>query len=238
MPNGRRKKTKVKGCKTRKKRRRKEEKNMKRDEIKAIFPDATAEQLQSIMDLNGADVEKAKAKTTDAEAKLEKKQEELDKALEEAKKLKESNATAEDWKKKFDDLEKSIAEEKKQAEADRKAKEKADRIAERFNAVLGDKKFNHGAIKADYLAKFGKALEEKENEGKSDADIFHALTKDDAQAFVGVTVKEMPGGASGKSSKGANITREEISKMKDGAARRKAMMDNPALFPELSNNNN
>ena len=33
---------------------------MKREEIKAIFADATAEQLKAVMDLNGADVEKAK----------------------------------------------------------------------------------------------------------------------------------------------------------------------------------
>ena len=33
---------------------------MKREEIKAIFADATDEQLKAVMDLNGADVEKAK----------------------------------------------------------------------------------------------------------------------------------------------------------------------------------
>ena len=33
---------------------------MKREEIKSIFADATDEQLKAVMDLNGADVEKAK----------------------------------------------------------------------------------------------------------------------------------------------------------------------------------
>ena len=35
---------------------------MKREEIKTIFPDATDEQLKSVLDINGADVEKVKAK--------------------------------------------------------------------------------------------------------------------------------------------------------------------------------
>ena len=42
---------------------------MKREEIKAIFPDASDEQLKSVLDINGADVEKVKAKVTDLENK-------------------------------------------------------------------------------------------------------------------------------------------------------------------------
>ena len=43
---------------------------MKREEIKTIFPEASDEQLKQIMDLNGADVEKFKAKVTDLETEL------------------------------------------------------------------------------------------------------------------------------------------------------------------------
>ena len=46
--------------------------------------------------------------------------------------------------------------------------------------------WSHEAIKTAYLQKFTDALSNEANVGKSDADIFHALTKDDAAAFKGV----------------------------------------------------
>jgi len=46
---------------------------MKREEIKAIFPDVTDEQLKSVMDLNGANAEKAKSKVTALESELKEK---------------------------------------------------------------------------------------------------------------------------------------------------------------------
>ena len=52
---------------------------MKREEIKAIFPDATDEQLKSVMDLNGADVEKSKSKVTALETELKEKKADFDK---------------------------------------------------------------------------------------------------------------------------------------------------------------
>lgn len=82
----------------------------------------------------------------------------------------------------------------KQAEAERIAREKTEGFDKRFEAVVGDKRFTHDAIRADYRRKFETALSDKENEGKSDADIFHTLTKDDATAFTGVTAVRLQGG--------------------------------------------
>lgn len=167
---------------------------MKREEIKTIFPEATDEQLKAVMDLNGADVEKVKGKITALEAEIKEKKEALDNLSTEFNALKESNATAEDYKAKFEALQNENAEKAKQAEADRVAKEKAERIASRFNTVVGDKKFSHDAIKEAYLKKFTEALESKDFEGKSDNDILHELTKDDAAAFTGVTAVKLAGG--------------------------------------------
>lgn len=167
---------------------------MKREEIKTIFPDATDEQLKAVMDLNGADVEKAKGKVTALEAEVKEKKEALDNLSTEFNALKETNATAEDWKSKFEALQNENAEKERKAEADRVAKEKAERIANRFNTVVGDKKFSHEAIKEAYLKKFTEALESKDFEGKSDTDILHELTKDDAAAFTGVTAVKLAGG--------------------------------------------
>lgn len=168
---------------------------MKREEIKAIFADATDEQLKAVLDLNGADVEKVKGKVTALEAELNEKKEAFNNLTNEFNALKENNATAEEYKTKLENLQKEIKEKEDKAEADRLAKEKAEGIASRFNVVVGEKKFSHEAIKADYLRKFSEALENKDFEGKSDTDIFHELTKDDGAAFEGVRAFHLEGGA-------------------------------------------
>lgn len=109
--------------------------------------------------------------------------------------MKSKNVDAEDYKSKFESLQREITEKEKQAKADAEAQKKAEGILNRFNTAVGEKKFSHEAIKADYLKKFGEAIESKDFEGKSDADIFHELTKDDANAFQGVTAFKLEGGS-------------------------------------------
>ena len=203
---------------------------MKREEIKKIFPDATDEQLKAILDINGADVEKVKGKVTALEAELKDSKESLDDlnaALDEAKKKAESN---DDYKQQLEELQKKVKEDNDKREADRLAKEEAQRTEQRFNAVLGEKKFNHEAIRADYLRKFGEALKDTGNVGKSDIDIFTALTKEDAHAFAGATVVNLAG-ASQKASEGKNYaSKDEIMKIKDTAERQAAIAANIGLF--------
>ena len=173
---------------------------MKREEVKAIFPDATDEQLKSIMDLNGADVEKAKSKVTALEADLKAKKEDFDKINTELDALKTSNATAEDWQAKFEALQaENIAKEKK-AEEDRLVAAKKAETEKRFSVCVGEKKFVHDAIRASYLQKFAEAIESDQYKGKGDADIFHELTKDDSFAFSGVSAVRLAGGNPGGTS--------------------------------------
>ena len=209
---------------------------MKREEIKAIFPEATDEQLKSIMDLNGTDVEKVKSKVTTLENELKDKKADFENLNKQFEELKNGNATAEEWKAKYEALQSDIDAKEKQAEADRILKEKEQNIANRFDAVLGDKKFNHDAIRSQYLKKFGEALEDKEYEGKSDADIFHALTKDDATAFAGVTAVRLAGGSNRGTGGTKYASRDEILAIKDRETRQNAMLENRQFFPELNNN--
>lgn len=204
---------------------------MKREEIKTIFPEATDEQLKAVMDLNGADVEKVKGKVTALEAEIKEKKEALDNLSTEFNALKESNATAEDYKAKFEALQNENAEKEKKAEADRVAKEKAERIASRFNTVVGEKKFSHDAIKEAYLKKFTEALESKDFEGKSDNDILHELTKDDSAAFTGVTAVKLAGGT--QKAFANKRSKDEILSIKDGAERREAMAQAMASDPNF-----
>ena len=166
---------------------------MKREELKQIA-DLTDEQLDKIMAINGADVEKVKAKVTALEADLKQSKEANEKINTEFEALKANNASAEEYKTKYEALVAENEAKARQAEADRIAKEKAEGIDKRFETVVGDKKFSHDAVRADYRKKFEAALAEKENEGKSDADVFRALTKDDANAFTGVTAVKLAGG--------------------------------------------
>ena len=163
---------------------------MRREEIKSIFPDATDEQVKSVMDLNGKEVEKNKK----LETELKEKNEQLEKLNTEFESLKSSNAGAEEYKTKYEALVAENEAKAKQAEAERVAREKAEGLDKRFDAVVGDKKFSHDAIRAEYRRKFENALADKENEGKSDNEIFHALSKDDATAFTGVTAVKLQGG--------------------------------------------
>ena len=204
---------------------------MKREEIKAIFADATDEQLKAVMDLNGADVEKIKSKVTALEAELKEEKADKEKINTEFEALKTANASGEDWKAKFEALQAENVAKEKQAEADRILAEKNADVEKRFAECVGDKKFSHDAIKADYLKKFADALEREEYKGKGDVDIFHALTKDDATAFTGVTAVKLAGGnPSGVLGGKKYSSKEEIMKIKDAVTRQTAIKENPELF--------
>ena len=156
---------------------------------KADFDKAMIDNYKTV-----AEVQKVNDKLKKTEQELTTAKQSLSDITGELQTLKDSNANAADWEKKFNDLSADIAEKEKQAKLEREAKEKADMIETRFNAVVGEKKFTHEAIKADYLHKFGEALDNKDFMGKSDADIFHELTKDDKTAFEGVTTVQLAGG--------------------------------------------
>lgn len=151
------------------------------------------ETAEKIFAERGKEITAEKTKREELEIALGEKDKSLAKITEELNTLKETNADANEWKTKFEKLEQEIAEKDARAAAEKEAKEKADNIANRFKTVLGEKEFSHSAIEAEYLKKFGEALEVAENQGKSDVDIFHALTKDDGTAFKGVSAVKVEG---------------------------------------------
>ena len=140
------------------------------------------------------EIEADKAKREKLETELKEKKESLDNLSKEFEDLKSSNASAEEYKTKYEALVADNEAKEKQAEADRILAEKTENINKRFEAVVGEKKFSHNAIKADYLKKFGEALELEENKSLSDEQVFHNLIKDDATAFEGVTAVKLAGG--------------------------------------------
>lgn len=151
---------------------------MKREDIKKFFPDATEEQLKGLLDINTADIGKAKGDLETVRAELEKANgtlKEYETTIADLKKSAEGN---EDFKKKFEDLEQRIADEK--AEAEKKAKEEAEEAeySNRFKTVVGEQKWRDELTEKAVYAEFKTALQDEANKGKGDKDILETLTKD------------------------------------------------------------
>lgn len=151
---------------------------MKREDIKKIFPDATEEQLKGLLDINTADIGKAKGEFEAVKTDLEKANgtlKEYETTIADLKKSAEGN---EDFKKKFEDLEQRIADEK--AEAEKKAKEEAEEAeySNRFKTVVGEQKWRDALTEKAVYAEFKTALQDEANKGKGDKDVLAALTQD------------------------------------------------------------
>ena len=175
------------------------------------------------------EIEADKAKREKLETELKEKKESLDNLSKEFEDLKSSNASAEEYKTKYEALVADNEAKAKQAEADRILAEKTENINKRFEAVVGEKKFSHNAIKADYLKKFGEALELEENKSLSDEQVFHNLIKDDKNAFEGVTAVKLQGGKPlGNGTK--YTSKADIMAIKDRTERRNAIAQNLELF--------
>lgn len=151
---------------------------MKREDIKKIFPDATEEQLKGLLDINTADIGKAKGELETVKANLEKANGTLKEYETTIADLKKSAECNEDFKKKFEELEQRIADEK--AEAEKKAKEEAEEAeySNRFKTVVGEQKWRDELTEKAVYAEFKTALQDEANKGKGDKDILAALTQD------------------------------------------------------------
>lgn len=151
---------------------------MKREDIKKFFPDATEEQLKGLLDINTADIGKAKGELEAVKADLEKANgtlREYETTIADMKKSAEGN---EDFKKKFEDLEQRIADEKAAAEKKAKEEEEEAEYSNRFKTVVGEQKWRDALTEKAVYAKFKTALQDEANKGKGDKDILAALTQD------------------------------------------------------------
>lgn len=150
----------------------------------------------------------------------------------EVSKLNENANGNEDVKKELEALKAKIDADAKQAEADRISREKAESDERLFNEAVGEKKFSHDAVKSHYFNLFRQDLAKEENKGKSAVDILHALTKDDATAFTGVTAVKLQGGKP-QGMGGKSVTKEDFNKM-SYKERLQIYNENQALYNELT----
>ena len=151
---------------------------MKREDIKNFFPDATEEQLKGLLDINTADIGRAKGELETVKADLEKANgtlKEYETTIADLKKSAEGN---EDFKKKFEDLEQRIADEKAEEEKKAKAEAEEAEYSNRFKTVVGEQKWRDELTEKAVYAEFKTALQDEANKGKGDKDILAALTQD------------------------------------------------------------
>lgn len=151
---------------------------MKREDIKKFFPDATEEQLKGLLDINTADIGRAKGELETVKADLEKANGTLKEYETTIADLKKSAECNEDFKKKFEELEQRIADEKAEAEKKAKAEAEEAEYSNRFKTVVGEQKWRDELTERAVYAEFKTALQDEANKGKGDKDILAALTQD------------------------------------------------------------
>ena len=144
---------------------------MRREDILKNFADATDEQIKALLDINSADIGNALNKQ---KGNLDTATAELAAANARIKELETTGGEVSALRKKVADFE----------EVDRKRREEAEAAAElaelteRFESVAGEREFLHEMVRKGVMADFEAALKDKAYKGKSDAEIFEALTKD------------------------------------------------------------
>lgn len=146
----------------------------------------------------------------------------------EVARLNENANGNEDVKKELEALKAKIDADAKQAEADRISREKAESDERLFNEAVGEKKFSHDAIKSHYFNLFRQDLAKEENKGKSAVDILHNLTKDDKNAFEGVTAVKLAGGRPTGTGNGYSTVKEIMNSDMTREQKRQAIAENIA----------
>ena len=147
---------------------------MKREDIAKIFEGATDDQINKILDINSADIGKAKGSAVKLQEDLDTANAALAKANDTIKNLEANKGDFDKIQKELDDY--KAAEQKRIA--DEKAAAERSELLTRMDAVMGDRKFIHDRMRDIVADEFGKALHDKANLGKADKDIFEAVTKD------------------------------------------------------------
>ena len=147
---------------------------MKREDIAKIFEGATDDQINQILNINSADIGKAKGSATKLQEDLDAANAALTKAQDTIKALEANKGDLEKLQKEIDDYK---AADQKRIDAEKAANERSKLLA-RMGAVMGERQFVHDKMRDIVADEFSKAIADESNTGKADKDIFEAVTKD------------------------------------------------------------
>ena len=151
---------------------------MKREDVSKVFENASEEQISAILNINSADIGKAKSDYDNIKAQLAEAQTAKTTLETKVSELEAANGNAVKYKKDLEDLKQQIADEK--AEAEHKAKEAAAEAdcKSRFNSAVGENKWRDELTGNAVYGEFKKALADENNKGKGDKEILEMITKD------------------------------------------------------------
>ena len=194
---------------------------MKRDEVRAIIPDITDEQLKSLMDINGADVNAEKDAAKSYKAKLDEANEKLKAAMEanEAK-----DAESKTIEQRMKDIEEQFAQKERELALDR-------------NELEAKKVLSAAGISDDEIASvIGSIVSEDADKTVSSATALATLVTGQKTLAAEAERKKMMSGTTkpqGSSGATKTVTREQFAKM-DYAQMEKLFEENPELFKQLN----
>ena len=153
---------------------------MTRDDLRGIIEGITDDQLKRILDIHSADIGKVKGDADALKTELETARTKIGEYETEIGNLKESLGDAEALQKKIDDLQADIDARKQADEA--AAVENA--LKARFDTACGEAVFLNDFTRSGLYSEFKTALSDAANAGKSDKDIYEAITKDKENIFM------------------------------------------------------
>lgn len=140
---------------------------MKRDDVTKVFPEATKEQIDMLLNIASGDIGRFRTERDELQNRVEQMQAQIDA-------MKQNTDDVEKLKAQLADFE---SKEKERAEADAAKAARAE-LEERFGKAAGDRKFIHDMVREGVMQDFARAIADKENTGKADAEIFNAITLD------------------------------------------------------------
>lgn len=194
---------------------------MKRDEVRAIIPDITDEQLKSLMDINGADVNAEKDAAKSYKAKLDEANEKLKAAMEASEAKAAESKTIEQRMK---DIEEQFAQKERALALDR-------------NELEAKKVLSAAGISDDEIASvIGSIVSEDADKTVSGATALATLVTGQKTLAAENERKKMMSGTTkpqGSSGTPKTVTREQFAAM-DYAQMEKLFEENPELFKQLN----
>lgn len=194
---------------------------MKRDEVRAIIPGITDEQLKSLMDINGADVNAEKDAAKSYKAKLDEANEKLKAAMEANEAKAAESKTIEQRMK---DIEEQFAQKERALALDR-------------NELEAKKVLASAGISDDEIASvIGSIVSEDADKTVSGATALATLVTGQKTLAAENERKKMMSGTTkpqGSSGTPKTVTREQFAAM-DYAQMEKLFEENPELFKQLN----
>ena len=153
---------------------------MTRDELRQIIEGISDEQLKSILDINSADIGKAKSGNESLVAQLDEAKATISGFEEQIAALRESLGEAEKQREEFEALKKSVLE----REASDLAKKQEEELKVRFTTAAEDARFLNEYTQNGIFREFCSALAQPLNQGKTDAEVYEEIIAGKGNLFI------------------------------------------------------